>query len=65
MQRSLFEEERKEPLREAVAFYQHKHGWTNRLIAGDSLLVMNSLLEKEGMAGKAQMIYIDLNFGRP
>lgn len=51
-QLSLFEEERREPLRQAVEFYQHKHGWTNRLIAGDSLLVMNSLLEKEGMAGK-------------
>ena len=33
------------PLREAVEFYKHPHGWTNRLIAGDSLLVMNSLLE--------------------
>jgi adenine-specific DNA-methyltransferase len=54
-QLSLFEEERQEPLREAIEFYRHKHGWTNRLIAGDSLLVMNSLLEKEGMAGKVQM----------
>ncbi len=63
VQGSLFEEERKEPLRNAVEFYQHKHGWTNRLIAGDSLLVMNSLLEKEGMAGKVQMIYIDPPYG--
>jgi adenine-specific DNA-methyltransferase len=59
----LFEIERKEPLRQAIEFYQHKHGWTNRLIAGDSLLVMNSLLEKEGMAGKVQMIYIDPPYG--
>ncbi len=59
----LFEEERREPLRQAVEFYQHRHGWTNRLIAGDSLLVMNSLLEKEGMAGKVQMIYIDPPYG--
>ncbi|MCP9443095.1 MAG: DUF559 domain-containing protein [Nitrospira sp.] len=51
------------PLREAIEFYQHKHGWSNRLIAGDSLLVMNSLLEKEGMAGKVQMIYIDPPYG--
>ena len=58
-QLSLFETERKEPLREAIEFYQHAHGWSNRLIAGDSLLVMNSLLEKEGMAGKVQMIYLD------
>ncbi len=63
VQLSLFEEERKEPLRTAIEFYQHKHGWTNRLIAGDSLLVMNSLLEKEGMAGKVQMIYIDPPYG--
>jgi adenine-specific DNA-methyltransferase len=62
-QLSLFEEERQEPLREAIEFYRHKHGWTNRLIAGDSLLVMNSLLEKEGMAGKVQMIYIDRPYG--
>ena len=33
-------------------------GWANRLILGDSLLVMNSLLVKEGMAGKVQMIYL-------
>ncbi len=51
------------PLREAVEFYKHPHGWSNRLIAGDSLLVMNSLLEKEGMAGKVQMIYIDPPYG--
>jgi hypothetical protein len=63
VQGSLFEELRDEPLREAIEFYQHKHGWTNRLIAGDSLLVMNSLLEKEGMAGKVQMIYIDPPYG--
>ncbi|MHA2643040.1 MAG: site-specific DNA-methyltransferase [bacterium JZ-2024 1] len=59
----LFEREREEPLREAIEFYQHKHGWSNRLIAGDSLLVMNSLLEKEGLAGKVQMIYIDPPYG--
>lgn len=51
------------PLREEIEFYQHEKGWTNRLIAGDSLLVMNSLLEKEGMAGKVQMVYIDPPYG--
>ena len=51
------------PLRQAVDFYQHKAGWSNRLVAGDSLLVMNSLLEKEGMAGKVQMVYIDPPYG--
>jgi very-short-patch-repair endonuclease/DNA modification methylase len=59
----LFEAERKAPLRHAIEFYKHAHGWTNRLIAGDSLLVMNSLLEKEGLAGKVQMIYIDPPYG--
>ncbi|OPL14236.1 MAG: DNA methylase [delta proteobacterium ML8_D] len=61
-QLSLFETEKK-PLREAIEFYRHKEGWSNRLIAGDSLLVMNSLLEKEGMAGKVQMVYIDPPYG--
>ncbi len=59
----LFAVERKEPLREAIEFYKHAHGWSNRLVAGDSLLVMNSLLEKEGMAGKVQMINIDPPYG--
>ncbi|PQP33138.1 site-specific DNA-methyltransferase, partial [Desulfobacteraceae bacterium SEEP-SAG10] len=59
---SLFESEKK-PLREAIEFYKHKQGWSNRLIAGDSLLVMNSLLEKEGMAGKVRMIYFDPPYG--
>lgn len=48
---SLFETQKK-PLREAIEFYKHRENWSNRLIAGDSLLVMNSLLEKEGMGGK-------------
>ena len=62
VQLSLFETERK-PLREAIEFYKHKENWSNRLIAGDSLLVMNSLLEKEGMCGKVQMIYLDPPYG--
>jgi adenine-specific DNA-methyltransferase len=61
-QLSLFEEQKK-PLREAIEFYKHKENWTNRLIAGDSLLVMNSLLEKEAMGGKVQMIYFDPPYG--
>lgn len=51
------------PLRDAIDFYKHEKGWANRLIAGDSLLVMNSLLQKEGMAGQVQMIYIDPPYG--
>lgn len=61
-QMSLFEQQEK-PLREAIEFYKHKEGWSNRLIAGDSLLVMNSLIEKEGMAGKVQMMYFDPPYG--
>lgn len=53
------------PLRDAINFYDHKKplGWKNRLIAGDSLLVMNSLIEKEGLAGGVQMVYIDPPYG--
>jgi adenine-specific DNA-methyltransferase len=51
------------PLRDALDFYKHEKGWSNRLVAGDSLLVMNSLLQKEGMAGRLQMIYIDPPYG--
>src|SRR3989441_2972171 len=63
-QGSLFEsKEENPPLRQAIEFYKHRHNWSNRLIAGDSLLVMNSLLEKEGMAGHVQMVYIDPPYG--
>ena len=63
-QMSLFSSpEENPPLRDAIEFYKHRHNWTNRLIAGDSLVVMNSLLEKEGMAGKVQMIYFDPPYG--
>ena len=51
------------PLRDAIDFYKHERGWANRLITGDSLLVMNSLLQKESMAGQVQMVYIDPPYG--
>jgi adenine-specific DNA-methyltransferase len=51
------------PLHEAVKFYQHDVDWANRLILGDSLLVANSLIERELMAGKVQMIYMDPPYG--
>lgn len=51
------------PLRDAIDFYKHERGWANRLVAGDSLLVINSLLQKESMAGQIQMIYIDPPYG--
>jgi len=43
--------------------YEHKGPWTNRLVLGDSLQVMNSLLEYEGMGDQAQMIYFDPPYG--
>lgn len=51
------------PLRDAIDFYRHERGWANRLVAGDSLLVMNSLLQKESMAGRVQMVYFDPPYG--
>jgi len=48
---------------ELVEFYQHDQNWTNRMILGDSLLVLTSLAEKEGLKGKVQMIYIDPPYG--
>ena len=62
-QLSLFKKEQKIPKNEAIDFYKHEKGWSNRLIAGDSLLVMNSLIHKEKMAGKVQCIYIDPPYG--
>lgn len=46
-----------------VEFYQHEQHWTNRMILGDSLLVMASLAEKENLKGAVQMIYIDPPYG--
>ncbi len=46
-----------------VDFYHHEQNWSNRMILGDSLLVMTSLAEKEGLKGKVQMIYIDPPYG--
>ena len=51
------------PIREAIEFYRHRDHWTNRLIAGDSLLVMQSLLEKDGLGGQVQMVYMDPPYG--
>jgi adenine-specific DNA-methyltransferase len=48
---------------ELVDFYHHEQNWSNRMILGDSLLVMTSLAEKEGLKGKVQMIYIDPPYG--
>ena len=44
-------------------FYQHDANWSNRMILGDSLQVMASLSEREGLRGKVQCIYIDPPYG--
>ena len=46
-----------------VDFYHHEGHWSNRMILGDSLLVMASLAEKEGLKGKVQCIYFDPPYG--
>ncbi len=50
-------------LERVTEYYKHSMEWKNRLIQGDSLLVMNSLLQREGMAGKVQCVYIDPPYG--
>jgi adenine-specific DNA-methyltransferase len=44
-------------------FYQHDQNWSNRMILGDSLQVMASLAEREGVRGKVQCIYLDPPYG--
>ena len=47
----------------STEFYQHDANWTNRMILGDSLQVMASLAEREGLRGKVQCIYLDPPYG--
>ncbi len=62
-QMMLFGETAEEQFGKAVDFYKHEDNWQNRMILGDSLQVMNSLLEKEGMRSRVQTIYIDPPYG--
>ena len=62
LQRSLFADPEL-AYRQAIQFYQHDVGWANRLILGDSLVVMHSLARREDLAGKVQMIYVDPPYG--
>ena len=43
--------------------YEHRDKWVNRMILGDSMVVMNSLLHYEGLGGQIQMIYMDPPYG--
>jgi adenine-specific DNA-methyltransferase len=51
------------PFSDRVDFYRHPMKWSNRMILGDSLQVMASLAEKEGLKGQVQMIYVDPPYG--
>ncbi len=53
----------KDEIEKVSEYYHHQDGWTNRLIQGDSHLVMASLLEREGMAGQVQTVYFDPPYG--
>ena len=57
------EEEQEDELERLAGYYKHSDNWQNRLIQGDSLLVMNSLLNREGMKGQVQCIYFDPPYG--
>src|ERR1700738_2495500 len=46
-----------------IDFYKHDGNWSNRMILGDSLLVMTSLAEKEGLRGRVQTIIVDPPYG--
>ncbi len=52
-----------EGFEQKIDFYRHDQNWSNRMILGDSLLVMTSLAEKEGLKGKVQTIYFDPPYG--
>jgi adenine-specific DNA-methyltransferase len=51
------------PMAKQVDAYSHRNAWVNRMILGDSLAVMNSLLRYEGLGGQVQMIYMDPPYG--
>lgn len=61
-QASLFGDPQR-PLAQRMKPYEHRDKWVNRMVLGDSLVVMNSLLEYEGMGGQVQMIYMDPPYG--
>ena len=62
VQRQLFADPQ-QTYNKAVEFYKHDVDWANRLILGDSLMVMSSLAHREDLVGKVQMIYIDPPYG--
>ncbi len=63
LQPSLFADPQLDIADRVLRAYEYKTGWVNRLILGDNLHVMNSLLEYEGLGGQVQMIYMDPPYG--
>src|SRR5262249_55981044 len=59
LERTLRESEKSQ----RVEFYTHEEGWRNKLICGDSLQVMESLIHYEGLRGRVQMIFMDPPYG--
>jgi len=62
-QPALFDDFNGIEFEDLIDFYQHEANWSNRMILGDSLQVMTSLAEKEGLKGQVQMVYIDPPYG--
>jgi adenine-specific DNA-methyltransferase len=59
----LFADPRRPVVDQVLKAYEHRDRWVNRMMLGDSLVCMNSLLQYEGMGGQVQMIYIDPPYG--
>jgi len=62
-QLELFGDPHRPVIDQVLKAYEYRDQWVNRLILGDSLVVMNSLLHYEGLAGQVQMIYMDPPYG--
>ena len=60
---ALFGDPQRSITEQVLKAYEYQDDWTNRMILGDSLVVMNSLLHYEGMGGQVQMIYMDPPYG--
>jgi adenine-specific DNA-methyltransferase len=60
---NLFADPRHSVADQVLRAYEYKDDWVNRLILGDSLVVMNSLLHYESLGGQVQMIYVDPPYG--
>jgi adenine-specific DNA-methyltransferase len=60
---SLFGDPQHSITDQVLRAYEHRDKWTNRMILGDSMVVMNSLLHYEGLGGQVQMIYMDPPYG--